>query len=216
MTKTRSTAPRRSRRVVRAPRRNPSSFTTQHTRYTNAFYQTWSRKAQGPATRLARYSANTTTITTSTSVEVNQSFYFTLDSVAGHTDFTSLYDQYRILAIYCELLPSNDGLTSGAIVVTPDYDDATAANVSTLLQYSAARRFPVGKPIYLTVQQPAVDLTVYGTSGAAPGVNRTSPWIDCGKADVQHYGLKLAVSPTGTSVAYQAMFKYLVEFRYVR
>ncbi len=188
----------------------------QMAQYENAFYHTFRRNAVAPPVTIARYSANTTTLTTSTTVEVNQPFYFTLDSVAGYTDFTSLYDQYRIVGVDVECFPPNDSLTSGALVVSTDYDDATSTNVASLLQYAAAKRFPVGKPIFLRVDKPSVDVTVFGTGGAAPGVNAISPWLDCGKPDVQHYGLKFAATVTGNATVYTIMFRYRLQFRYVR
>lgn len=213
----------RNNRTIRPRRRTnprrrqaPGGVVTRPAAYTNAFYQTFTRKSSGPTNRVSRYSSSTLSFVTSTSVEVNQPIYFTLDSVAGSSDFTALYDQYRITSVDVELMPSNEGLTSGALVIAPDYDDATATNVNSLLQYASAKRFPVGKPIFLHIAGPAVDATVFGTSGAAPGLNLRSPWIDCGKADVQHYGLKLASTVTGTSFTFQVMVRYHLEFRYIR
>ncbi len=210
-----SLARRSSRRTTRRPSERKDLTARPQGVYTDAFYNTFQHSTPQPIT-IARYSASTTSFTTSTTVETNQAFYFTLDSVAGSSDFTALYDQYRILGVEIEMLPSGSDITSGSICIAPDFDDATATNLSSLLQYSKALRYPVGKPIFLKVNQPCVDVTVFGTGGAAPGVNLISPWIDCGKADVQHYGLKIAASVVGNATVYQIMIRYILQFRMIR
>lgn len=168
--------------------------------------------------QVKRFSTNDLSLSSSTTVEVNQSYYFSLDGMAGFGDFTALFDQYRIEKIICEAIPSTDTPNGVAMIVAPDYDDATAPTYAGLLQYSSAVRVPFGKQWTVVVNRPGVDVNAFATGSASrAGVNLRSPWLDCGATDIQHYGLKVSMPPTPSGVrTYNFQFSYVATFRAVR
>ncbi len=207
------TSPTRNARRVPF-RRQTEGSSRQMAVNTNSYYQVFNPPRALPIT-VHRYSANTFSIVASAGADVTGALYFTLDSVAGSSDFTSLYDQYRIAGVEVELFWGTDALTPGQIYLAPDYDDATTVSVANLLQYSACKRFPIGKNIFLRMDRLACDLSVYGTSGSAPGRVVYNPWLDCGKPDVQHFGLKYGI-PAGPNFTATVMVRYKLQFRQVR
>lgn len=178
------------------------------------------RPTNGPVgyLRIKRASASALLFTSSTTVDVLASYYFTLDGMAGYTDFTALFDQYKINSVWVEAVPSSDQLNGEVLNIAIDYDDATATSVSNLLQYNSLVRVPYGKTFTVPINRPAVDVLANATGSATrAAVNRRSPWLDCGAADVQHYGLKIGSSPTPAGArTYNLMFFYDVTFRAVR
>jgi len=164
-----------------------------------------------------RFSSVDTVITTSTTLEVDQSYYFTLDGIAGYTDFTGLFDQYRIVDIVAEAVPNSDTPCGVGMLVSPDYDDSASATYSQLLQYSAAVRIPVGKTFTCHIRRPAVDMLAYATgAGTRVGVCRRSPWLDCASSDIQHFGLKIAIPATPSVYKYNIQFTFYMHFRMAR
>jgi hypothetical protein len=205
-------------RNPRRPRRTPvDGYSADMAHYTNAFYHAFKTSQGPPSAIINRWTAGPLSFVTSTTVETLTALYFTLDGVSGATEFTALYDQYRLLGVNVELFPSSDTMVGGSIYAASDYDDAAApASVGAMTQYSSAVRFPPGKPIVLKSDKLAVDVSVFGTSGSAPGVNLRSPWIDCGKSDVQHFGIKLAATATTAVVTYTINVRYTMQFRNIR
>jgi hypothetical protein len=167
--------------------------------------------------KVKRYCSNEVLFTSSTTLEVDLAFYFSLDGLAGYTDFTNLFDQYRITSVIIEGIPTTSDPNGQSIIISPDYDDATSTSYSTLLQYSSAVRVPWGRTFTIAVPRPAVDASVYATgSSTRVALNQRSPWIDCGATDVQHFGLKLASLATPTVQTVRLQAAYIIEFRQVR
>ncbi len=157
------------------------------------------------------------TITSSTVAETLFAFNFQLSYLPSYTEFTALYDQYKIEAIDIGILPSAVTSTpadpsNGYVVLAVDYDDAsTPANVDTLLQYGSAEVFPINSAIRFRLR-PRLAKAAY--SGAFTSyANEAASWIDVGSPSVQHYGLKFGCSATTTSVKWQVFARYHFQMR---
>jgi hypothetical protein len=157
------------------------------------------------------------TITSSTVGETLFAFNFQLGYLPSYTEFTALYDQYKIDAVDITILPSSVTSTpadqaSGFVVLAVDYDDATTpANVDSLLQYGAAEVFPINSAIRMRLR-PRMAVAAY--SGAFTSyANTPSTWIDVASPSVQHYGLKFGSSATTTSVKWQVFARYHLQMK---
>lgn len=160
----------------------------------------------------------------STAVEIGASagfanFYGGVATIAfnqlpNYTEFTNLYDEYRINCICFKFAPliratnvtfadSNIGAaqkyTSNLGWYTPkfhwvrDYDDAGAPTAVTQLQeYQTYHTRDFTRPIKVKCW-PAVSVPVYKTGIAFGYGSKFKQWIDCAHPDVPYYCLKFGV-----------------------
>lgn len=141
-------------------------------------------------------------LATSVSAESTYGFAYTFSAILNSSEFTGLFDQYRFVSIHITLIPAytiaQTGVTTnlgGFMVVVPDYDDAVASSISTLMQYSTKKIYPLNRMVNLVLP----DLrTKVGASGATAGnaVSSRADWFDIADSDQPFYGLKLAFTQT--------------------
>lgn len=155
---------------------------------------------------------------------------FRLDSVASHTEFTNLYDQYKItgVKVYFDYSPDVLGAipSSGNSHMYPklwvkrDYDDKTTPTISTMVESNQTRclRFNAVRNTQSIFLRPAVLNTLYRTSITSGYAPVWGQWLDCGNSDIPHYGLKLLAQgiPSTNMGAITIRCKYYLKFKNVR
>jgi hypothetical protein len=124
-------------------------------------------------------------------VDTLTAYSFALTTVPDSGDFTGLYDQYRILQISVEFLPTSQS-GGGPLLTAIDYDDAgTPPSVNELLSHSTLMKVAPGSGIVRTFQ-PRIAVAAY--SGVFTSFAQlTSPWLDNASNGILHYGLKAAI-----------------------
>lgn len=188
------------RRTIPAPRKfiKAGKFLRQRTWYSKRVYDKHDYKRFAADSKFPIMRSNGITFCT-------YNFEFKLSDVPNYTEFTALYDQYRIRKVVCRFIPKQSSSmlmpydASGSVgnTIIPrmwaavDYDDSSAlTSIDEIKQYSKAQAWPFTQK-HSVVISPKVDKAIYNTAistayGPAGGV-----WIDCGNPDVPHYGLKL-------------------------
>lgn len=136
------------------------------------------------------------------SAGVTGSFAITLGAMPGSTDFTSLFDQYRLVEAIFKFVPHTNGFgpstTTTALpelLTAIDYDDNTApANPDTLRQYDTCEVTPTLRATQRTLT-PRAALAAY--SGVFTSFSSAPPsmWFDCNSPNIEFYGLKYATTP---------------------
>lgn len=133
----------------------------------------------------------------------------TLLPLPAATEFSALYDQYRIDYVDCQFMFSNNqssvnspGTVLPIMYLAKDYDDSNVANYTDLQQYSTQRTWQLGQHrkdgVYHVRVKPNVDVTVY-QSALLTGYARGKPmFIDTSSPAVPHYGIKIAYDPIFT------------------
>jgi hypothetical protein len=136
----------------------------------------------------------------------------TLLPLPAATEFSALYDQYRIDYVDCQFMFSNNqssvnspGTVLPIMYLAKDYDDSNVANYTDLQQYSTQKTWQLGQHrgdgIYHVKVKPNVDVTVY-QSALLTGYARGKPmFIDTSSPAVPHYGIKIAYDPIFTPAA---------------
>jgi hypothetical protein len=149
------------------------------------------------------------------SVPAAASVYFTLSALDQSSSLTTVFDQYRIVMIESTFYPQSAAPPNGLVTSVIDYDDAsTLASVGQALDYSNAMTV-IGSVGFTRTFRPHCAVAAY--SGAFTSfANEESPWIDCASASVQHYGIKLASTPTSSVIVYNAINRLWLQFRNVR
>lgn len=197
-------------------RRSPGRNIFRPKRRNTAARKAAMRRSMTPATRrlnassiykFTRYSAPLSMITNTTAVQsIPFVQTFQLSDVLNYTDFTALFDNYKIDRIdyYMQLLTNPDGFTG----VTPsmtnmgkeawypiiwyvlDNDDSTVPTLAALREKQGVRR-KVLKPnqIIKFSVYPKWQKVTYQTSSTV-GYGPAKGWLDCTDSAVPHYGIK--------------------------
>lgn len=148
--------------------------------------------------------------------------YFRLIDVPGSSEFTSLFDQYRIDKVRVRFMPransaevgTNQGMVK--LFTAIDYDDISpAASIQDLLQYQNCRFQPTTRMSSRTLK-PKHAVEVY-QSAVSTGYGMRTGWLDVANPSVQHYGIKWALQqlPAGAQT-FDLHIQYHLSFKNVR
>lgn len=146
---------------------------------------------------------------------------FRLSQVPNSSEFTTLYDQYKIKAVKCTLIPRFTevpiGSTQGNMWSVLDYDDSSPpGNLDELLQRQNLKRTRMHQ-IHSRYLRPMVTQEVYATGVATAYAPKRNVWLDCTNSDVEHYAVKFWFDARGTApVTYDLQLKYYLAFKNVR
>lgn len=150
----------------------------------------------------------TYTITDNSTVN-NYALNFRLNLLPNYTEFTSLFDAFRICGVKIWFLyTSNSSDTTGAITGARawdfwihsiiDHDDSTA--LSTVADYQQAESYKINKITDRKIGRwirPKVANAAYA-GGAFSGYSepKRNQWIDAASPAVEHYGFKFGIDCT--------------------
>lgn len=154
---------------------------------------------------------------------------FRLENVQTFTDFTSLYDQYKIKAVKVDIVPLSDSSTSQSSGFLPtlywarDNDDGGIAPAAEAdlrqRQDCKTMRLTGPRSIYIRNPKCTTDVEVQGAGVTLASKIESAGWIDCNDSNVMHNGLKmwfknvdLRVAPN-TITAFRFELTYYLEFR---
>jgi len=157
--------------------------------------------------------STTTTITSSTTLEVDGGFQLNLAALGLSSSFTNIFDAYRIIGATFKFVPITT--VTGQILFTAiDYDDINTTTITNLLQYETLKMSPSGSYFERSFV-PRVAPALYSGTFTSFGQN-SYQWIDCASTNVQHYGLKYGFPIAPNSVSYQIVVVYKIQFRNTR
>lgn len=168
------------------------------------------------------------------------SYMFNLGGLPNYTEFTNLFDAYRILAVKITFIPSVSSNDAGNVLNATNWGyqptiwtgvdkngfswtGATYPTINTenaIVQNNNAKivRNPL-KPFSIYIKNPAVELGVVASATLVGGGNRARQWIDTDNYSVNHYGAFIGgLIPNGTanfSVVYNPIIKYYMQFKNV-
>lgn len=149
------------------------------------------------------------------------------------TDFSALYDEYRISAVTWKIWPDLttvdsaeqiSGLPSdpGMFEMVVDYDDENSPIASELYEYQTYRNFRFlgrNQPITSTIV-PRVSQAYYQTALIQAYGSKGRQWLDLASPAVPHYGWKYHFSSSISDVehlfGYYEQFVFYIELRGVR
>lgn len=137
---------------------------------------------------------------------------FKLSDLPNYTDFTNLFDQYRITNVAMRFMCAfNEAtLSTGPTATIPnlisvlDHDDATPLTLrSGYLQYGSFKERRLDKELKISVK-PRLATAVY--NGAFTGYAESdNSWVDCDSPAVEYYGVKWGISFPVVAVANTAV-----------
>lgn len=182
---------------------------------------------------------NSGTNTTSNVSYHSYSYQFMLQNLPSFTEFTNLFDQYKVLSVRIRFIPfqttsiSDLNTTNQCLSLIHssviDYDDSVLfassnAGLQEMRQYESFREKNLFRPSGQFVRKirPHVSVPVYKSGVSSAYSNVPARWIDCNYTDVEHYGFKgmFQVFAPSSSIAYfvwiRPEIKVTLAFRNVR
>lgn len=153
---------------------------------------------------------------------------FQLSSLPNYTEFTNLFDQFRINMIKYSIIQNRnvnqtfyDSATTlvnytalPTIVSIIDYDDsATTPNLNTLYQYQNQKVTSYGVP-HKRIFSPSVLASAYETGIGTAYMPRFKQWIDTEDSSTIHFGIKWAATALDNSAISTTPFNALVRMTY--
>lgn len=155
---------------------------------------------------------------------------FSLDQLVSPSDFTTLYDRYRITTVvmYIQLISnpdSNSYLNQTSISnqanwypklwYAADYDDSATPAKTDLQQYQNVKCVILqpNKRLKLVVR-PAILVEAYRSSVLTSYCPKWRQWVDMVQTDTPHYGLKLLFDTNGIDPDDTYPFKVSIEYKY--
>lgn len=157
-----------------------------------------------------------------TSLTTLTAFNFSLNDLPNYTEFTDLYDMYKINAVKItfnpqmnmnnSLTPLNNAIASARFFSAIDYNDSAAPlSVNELREYRTVKYTTILKPHKRMIYKPKI----LDTSGYS-----ISPWMGTAYPTTNYFGLKVAVEPmestTITSMRFSIECKYYLSFKNVK
>ena len=149
-------------------------------------------------------------------------YNFSLSDLPNSTEFTSLYDMYKINCVVLRFIPQQTQSVSIGSINNPnasarffsaiDYNDGAApTSLDDLRQYQSCRMTPILRTHKRVVFKPKI-LDSNGFS--------ISPWMSTANPSTNYYGLKVAVEPmestTTTTMTYTIEAKIYATFKQVK
>jgi len=151
-------------------------------------------------------------IITETGSDQNLAYTFMLDNVVNPTDFTNLYDSYRINKVQLMLEPAYDQSAQvnnlnpavKKIRVVHDYNDANIlSQEDDYLEYANCKSYsPWSRRGIKITLYPKVNNTIedQGGNNAFTFMNSNRLWLNIANDQVPHFGIKIFI-PGGLSTA---------------
>jgi len=136
-----------------------------------------------------------------------QGYQFQLDQLPNYTEFTNLFDMYRINYVVMRFIPTGTQVQTNVdgnneevplMYVVIDYNNAgVPADQNELKQYGNCKVMAINRPFTLKFR-PRTATPVYRDGASSAYLqNDAKLWLDCNYADIPHYGVRLYV-PGGT------------------
>lgn len=150
---------------------------------------------------------------------------FALQYVTNYSDFTNLFDRYKIKAVKTDFhfmgAPVTSLQTQNAnptLFTVVDYnDDTTPASTASLLEYGKCRthQFGPNRTVASVYFKPKLRASSWDESGALAGNYNptTEPWLFIQNPGISHYGLKYGITGLSLSNAIEIYTTYYLAMR---
>lgn len=156
-----------------------------------------------------------------TTANVYGAYAFSLNDVPNASEFTTLFDQYRINSVRYKIMPRGSSAEAGTnnnvgkIFSVLDYDDGVApTSVDQLCQYPNMKTTRTTSD-HVRSLRPMFASTQYFTSTLS-GYGARRGWLDCDYSAIPHYGIKYAIQGTAGAQVFDVLIEYSISFKGVR
>lgn len=141
---------------------------------------------------------------------------FRLSDLLDYTEFTNLFDQYRVNWVEYMFICKQNGSSPAwpTIFIAEDHDDDAVPVINEILakEHTQVLQFGSNRTMLKLRLRPNITRNVY--NGVTNGYERAAPgtWVDCAVATVPHYGVKYFISNYNTTSNPNATISVVVRF----
>lgn len=161
-------------------------------------------------------------VSSSATVPVFAQANFNVGQLDQITSLAAIFDQYRIDQVEIWWIPHTTSNPTQAAANGPglahsviDYDDSNAlTTIGQALDYTNCVAAS-GVAGHYRRFKPHVAVAAYQGTFAGYS-NVTSPWLDLASTTIQHYGFKIALSPSTVTTSWDLLYRLHCSFRNVR
>lgn len=164
----------------------------------------------------------------STTADIFGTYFGSLNQISGVSDFTGLYDQFKILGLKWSLIPrgnSSDISPSGTsaqqsvgVFSVIDYNDSTAlTSLNQAVQY-ANLKMTRSHQVHSRYFKPRITPTIENGVGGTASALTTRGWLDVSTgANVPHYGIKYVLQQApNVAQTFDLKVDYYLAFKNVK
>lgn len=166
-------------------------------------------------------------VITATSIDSGVGRRFRLGDLPVVSDYTNLFDQYRILKVEVIYVLSTHILASQAryprLTFAVDYSDASnPGSENDILSYQNCETFQFGqvKHTFKRVFRPRAAMAAFEGAFTGYGMAPADTWFDCNDSNIEHYGTKEWINNYNTTAATGAVInvyhRYHLQFKNAR
>jgi len=153
----------------------------------------------------------------STTVDTSGSITASLNLLNDYTEFTALFDSYRILRLDVDFIPVSSVTPGAPLFTVIDYDDATIlGSLGAFLEYGDVLAHSQSGRKHSRTLAPRAALSAYNGTFTSFAHSMYKQWFDCASPGVQFYGLKYIIpalaSNSPTLGAYMINVRYTLQF----
>lgn len=185
---------------MKRARSSSKSSTSKYKKTKSSDSLTMYKQPKNPV-RLVKRHADYFTVVVNGTTGVLGAYNFTLSSVPGYTEFTNLYDQYKINAISVCFYPKQNAVTSlvtldnikanARFLSAIDYNDDTApVNFDAIREYESCQVTACTEKHEVYIKEPLF------LNNSGQNVNG---WVSTANPTTRFYGLKYGCEPTLSS-----------------
>lgn len=147
---------------------------------------------------------------TKTATDPSVLLTFAFGDMPGYTDFTSLYDMYRLTRVDVKFTAIFNSALTSKLFVTSDYDGGAVLSLSQMAEHRHVERMlSLDHPEFVFSVRPRLATSLLaGTGVVSSGV--TTNWVDLATPTVVHYGVQYVVLNYNTGAGGMNLYTSLV------
>jgi hypothetical protein len=163
-------------------------------------------------------------VTTSSTIETDSSYVFSLSQLPNATSLAAVFDRYRIIQCKLAFFPYateavlTSGTTAGPCYTVLDYDDANSTTIANLLSYDNLKIAPIGTYFERVLTPRAAVAAFSGSVFTSFAQAPSRQWMDVASPNIQYYGVKvgLPVGSVSGTILWNTVCTMEIEFSHPR
>jgi hypothetical protein len=157
------------------------------------------------------------TFFTSTSVAVENNYYFIISNFENYSSVLAAFDQYCIYEVSMGISfqsSANSYTTVVSLASAVDYDNTTNIGLTGIQAYSSYNMTAISQGTSLVREvKPAIATVLNNTGSVFSGNGIGRAWIDSAYTNVPHYGLRTVAKASQNSQVLEVSFSALIGLR---